>query len=293
MFSDHLFQGTHTLVTGGGTGLGRAMAERLVGLGGDVEIWGRRGGVVNEAAAAMTALGPGRATARAVDIRNAAAVGAAVDAAWTAGHPFTHLVNNAAGNFVSRTEDLSERAFRAIAETVFHGTFFVTQALGRRWIASGSGGAVLSIVVTWVWTGSPFVVPSAMSKAGIDAMTKSLAVEWGPKGIRLNCIAPGVIPTEGASSRLRPVDAAHTGPALRNPLGRVGTPAEIADLAAFLLSPNAGWISGQTIALDGGDYLANGAYFKEYLGWGDAEWADARDRIRAKNDADRATRTAG
>ncbi len=291
MFRDGLFAGTRTLVTGGGTGLGRAMAQRLVGLGGDVELWGRRGGVVAEAAAAMTAAGPGRATARAVDIRDATAVRAAIDAAWDAGQPFTHLLNNAAGNFVSRTEDLSERGFRAIAEIVFHGTFHVTQAMGRRWIASGSPGTVLSIVVTWVWTGSPFVVPSAMSKAGIHAMTKSLAVEWGPKGIRLNCIAPGVIPTEGAAARLRPIDA--PAPPSRNPMGRDGTPEDLADLAAFLLSPNAGWINGQTIALDGAEHLAQGASFKDYLGWGDADWAEARTRIQARTAADRAGRGAG
>jgi len=159
----------------------------------------------------------------------------------------------------------------------------VTSAVGKRWIAERTGGAVLSIVVTWVWTGSPFVVPSAMSKAGVDAMTKSLAVEWGRYGIRLNGIAPGVIPTQGASSRLRPGDTRHSGPAQRNPLGRVGRLSEIGDLAAFLLAPQSGWINGQTIALDGGDWLANGAYFTEYLSWGDGEWqAGARAHPRPR-----------
>jgi hypothetical protein len=124
-------------------------------------------------------------------------------------------------------------------------------------------------------------------------MTKSLAVEWGRHGIRLNCIAPGVIPTEGASARLRPGDTAHGEPAARNPLGRVGRPEEIGDLAAFLLAPGTGWINGQTVALDGGDWLANGAYFKQYLAWGDAEWAAARERIRARDAADRAQAAGG
>ncbi|MCW8087761.1 SDR family oxidoreductase [Sabulicella glaciei] len=285
MFRDDLFAGHRVLVTGGGTGLGRAMAERLLALGAEVEIWGRRDAVLKEAADAMG--GAPRVSFRAVDIRDGEAVERAVAAAWEEGRPFTRLINNAAGNFISRTEDLSRRGFRAIAEIVFHGTFHVTQEVGKRWIADGTGGAVLSIVVTWIWTGSPFVVPSAMSKAGVEAMTKSLAVEWGRHGIRLNGIAPGVIPTEGASSRLRPGDTRHSEPAQRNPLGRVGKLEEIGDLAAFLLAPDTGWINGQTVALDGGDWLANGAYFTNYLGWGDAEWQAARERIRARDAADK------
>jgi NAD(P)-dependent dehydrogenase (short-subunit alcohol dehydrogenase family) len=270
------------------------MAERLLDLSAAVEIWGRRSSVLEQAAAGMgAAYPPARVAWRSVDIRDPEAVEAAVAAAWAEGRPCTHLVNNAAGNFISRTEDLSHRAFRAIADIVFHGTFQVTQAVGRRWIADRTGGAVLSIVVTWVWTGSPFVVPSAMSKAGVDAMTKSLAVEWGRHGIRLNAIAPGVIPTAGAQSRLRPDDVANAEPAARNPLGRVGRKEELGDLAAFLLAPASGWINGQTIALDGGDWLANGAYFKQYLAWGDAEWAEARERIKARNAADKAQRNGG
>jgi NAD(P)-dependent dehydrogenase (short-subunit alcohol dehydrogenase family) len=288
MFRDDLFAEQRVLITGGGTGLGRAMAERLLALGADIEIWGRRAPVLQEAATAMG--GAPRVTFRSVDIRDADAVEAAIAAAWAEGRPFSRLINNAAGNFISRTEDLSRRGFRAIADIVFHGTFHVTQAMGRHWIQDGTSGAVLSIVVTWVWTGSPFVTPSAMSKAGVEAMTKSLAVEWGRHGIRLNCIAPGVIPTEGASSRLRPGDTQHSEPAQRNPLGRVGRPEEIGDLAAFLLAPGAGWINGQTVALDGGDWLANGAYFTDYLGWSDAEWQGARERIRARDAADKAGR---
>jgi NAD(P)-dependent dehydrogenase (short-subunit alcohol dehydrogenase family) len=286
VFREGLFKDKVVMVSGGGTGLGRAMAERLLSLGATVEIWGRRGPVLEQAAAEM---GEG-CFWRSVDIRDPEAIEAAVAASWEVGRPFTRLINNAAGNFISRTEDLSHRAFRAIADIVFHGTFQVTTAVGKRWIAEKTGGAVLSIVVTWVWTGSPFVVPSAMSKAGIDAMTKSLAVEWGRHGIRLNGIAPGVIPTEGASSRLRPGDTRHIEPAQRNPMGRVGRREEIGDLAAFLLAPQTGWINGQTIALDGGEWLANGAYFTDYLRWGDDEWRAARERIRARDASDRAQR---
>jgi NAD(P)-dependent dehydrogenase (short-subunit alcohol dehydrogenase family) len=281
MFKEGLFEGQRILVTGGGTGLGRAMAERLLALGAEVYIIGRRASVLEATAAEMAAKSAGRIGWKVVDIRDPEAVDLAVQAIWDEFGPLTALVNNAAGNFISRTEDLSHRAFNAIADTVFRGTFYVTQAVGRRWIAARMPGTILSVVVTWVWTGSPFVVPSAMSKSGIEAMTKSLAVEWGRYGIRLNAIAPGVIPTEGASGRLRPGDTENTEPAMRNPLGRVGRPDEIGDLAAFLLAPSTAWINGHTVALDGGDWLANGAYFKNYLAWGDAEWKEARQKITA------------
>lgn len=289
MLRDNLFRGSHVLVTGGGTGLGRMMAERLLSLGASVEIWGRRGAVVEKTAAEMNAAHPGRAFWRTVDIKDPAAVDEAVEAMWAAGRPATHLINNAAGNFISRTQDLSSRAFHSIADIVFHGTFQTTQAIGKRWIAAKRGGAVVSIIVTWVRTGAPFVVPSAMSKAGIDAMTKSLAIEWGHYGIRLNAIAPGTIPTEGMLARLRPGEAdPMADQAKRNPMGRVGTADDIGNLAAFLLSPI--WINGETIALDGGQWLTGGSGFQDYLTWGDAEWAAARERIRARNDADKAQR---
>ena len=291
MFAPDLMAGSRVLITGGGTGLGRMMAETLLGHGAAVEIWGRRGAVLEEACAAMNATHPGQATHSIVDIKDFDAVEAAIGRSFEAGRPITHLINNAAGNFVSRTEDLSPRAFRAISDIVFHGSFGVTQALGRQWIAQGIPGAVVSIVVTWVWTGAPFVLPSAMSKAGLDAMTKSLAVEWGRYGIRLNCIAPGLIPTEGMLARLRPGenDPAEKAAAL-NPLGRVGMPEDIGNLATFLLSPGAGWISGQTIALDGGNWLSQGGGFRDQLAWDDAQWQAARARIRATTAAEKAGR---
>lgn len=285
-------EGQRVLITGGGTGLGRMMAGHLLGLGAAVEIWGRRAPVLEEAAAAMAAAHPDRVRWQVVDIKDADAVEAAVAASVAAGAAPTRLINNAAGNFLSRTEDLSPRGFRAVAEIVLHGTFHVTQAVGKHWIATGTPGAVVSILVTWIWTGAPFVVPSAMSKAGVEAMTKSLAIEWGRHGIRLNGIAPGLIPTEGMLARIRPGDA---DPAAkwnaRNPLGRTGTAEDIGALAAFLLSDQASWITGQTIALDGGQWLANGAgTYTDYLAWGDAEWEEARARIKARNAEDRAQR---
>ena len=292
MFAADLFAGSRVLITGGGTGLGRMMAEYLLAHGAAVEIWGRRAPVLAETAGALNAAYPGMARFQAVDIKDYDAVDAAIQASFDAGHGPTHLINNAAGNFISRTEDLSPRGFRAVSDIVFNGTFHVTQALGKRWIAAGTPGAVVSIVVTWVWTGAPFVVPSAMSKAGVDAMTKSLALEWGRYGIRLNGIAPGLIPTEGMLSRIRPGAEDPVGKAAKaNPLRRAGTPKDIGTLAAFLLSDGAGWISGQTVALDGGSWLANGAgNTNEYTAWGDAEWAETRARIKAGNAKDKVLR---
>src|SRR3989475_12650309 len=200
MFTDGLFRGKRILVTGGGTGLGKGMAERFLELGAELIICGRRKSVCEETAAELMGKHGGKVEAYGIDIRDAAAVDAMVEDIFARG-PLTDLVNNAAGNFISRTEDLSPRGFDAIANIVMHGTVYVTHAAGRRWIAGGHTGSVISIVVTWVWTGSPFVVPSAMSKAGVHVMTQSLAVEWGRYGVRLNAIAPGTFPTEGAGSR--------------------------------------------------------------------------------------------
>ncbi|SPU53764.1 SDR family oxidoreductase [Bordetella trematum] len=280
MFETDLYRGQRVLVTGGGTGLGFAMAGKLASLGAEVHLWGRREAVLHEAAAVLRETYGAQVFTHALDIRDAAAVARQVDHIWQQHGPLTALINNAAGNFVSRTEDLSINGFHAISDIVFRGTFYVTQAVGRQWIAQGLPGAVLSIVVTWVDTGAPFVVPSAMSKAGLDAMTKSLAVEWGPKGIRLNAIAPGVIPTEGASQRLRPSIEGNQDSArqreLDNPMRRLGTGEDIGNLAAFMLAPGNTWLNGQTITLDGGDALANGAYFTDYQAWTDDDWAQAK-----------------
>src|SRR5688572_15634561 len=200
MFKDGLFAGKRILVTGGGTGLGKEIASKYVALGAEVWIAGRRGGVLDATAKELG----GTLRTHVVDIRDAQAVDAMVQRIWDEAGPLSGLVNNAAGNFISPTKDLSPNGFNAIANIVFHGTFYVTQAVGRRWIAGGHKGSVISILVTWVHTGSPYVVPSAMSKAGLHVMTKSLAVEWGKYGIRLNGIAPGPFPTEGAEKRLRP-----------------------------------------------------------------------------------------
>lgn len=293
MFRDGLMKDERILVTGGGTGLGKEMAEGFLKLGAEVHICGRRGGVCEETAAELMEKHGGKVVAHACDIRVAEAITDMNDEIWAKHGPLTGLVNNAAGNFISRTEDLSIRGFDAIANIVFRGTFYMTHDIGTRWIKAGSRGNVISILTTWIWNGGPFVVPSAMSKAAVNTMTQSLAVEWGRYGLRFNAIAPGPFPTEGMSKRLAPdADGARrmdSGTA--NPMGRVGEMHELVNLAVLLMGPGAEYINGQTIAIDGAMYNASGGNFSQLTAWGDKEWQAAKDAITATNDADKAKRT--
>src|SRR3990170_1764327 len=293
MFQEGLLKGKRILITGGGTGLGRETAARYLALGAELWICGRRGPVLETTAKELTEKHGGTVRTHAVDIRDAQAVDAMVQRIWDEAGPLTGLVNNAAGNFISPTKDLSPNGFNAIANIVFHGTFYVTHAVGRRWIAGGHNGSVLSILVTWVHTGSPYVVPSAMSKAGVHVMTKSLAVEWGRHGIRLNAIAPGPFPTEGATKRLRPGGGFEESVAL-NPMHRVGRMEELQNLATFLMADGCEWLTGETIAIDGAGYLGTGAaaYYLELDKLSDADWQKMRTMIKAQNEKDRAGRTA-
>ena len=285
MFQKDLLKGKRILVTGGGSGLGREIAAKYLELGAVLHICGRRQAVLDETAAELMAQHGGSVTTHALDIRNADAVGAMIDAIWRDHGPLDGLVNNAAGNFVSRTQDVSPRGFDAVAGIVLHGTYYVTHHVGKRWIADKHPGSVISIVVTWVRTGAPFVVPSAMSKAGVDVMTKSLAIEWGPYGIRLNAIAPGIFPTDGANSRLSP-KAAWKDDSVRNPMHRVGRMSELQNLAVFLMADGVEWLSGETIAIDGAGHRQNGASFTDLADLSDAQWQEMRDAIRAKDAQD-------
>jgi NAD(P)-dependent dehydrogenase (short-subunit alcohol dehydrogenase family) len=291
MFKPGLMQGQRILVTGGGTGLGKVMAEAFLMLGAEVYICGRRGGVLEETAAELTRAHGGKVGPIACDIRAPEAIGEMLDLIWADGGALTGLVNNAAGNFISRTEDLSPRGFNAISDIVFRGSFYTTLDCGKRWIAEGKPGSVISILTTWVWTGGPFTVPSAMSKAGLNIMTQSLAVEWGPKNIRFNAIAPGPFPTEGAWARLNPGDARDSSSAPGNPMGRVGRMPELANLAVFLLAPGSEYVNGQTIAIDGAAHQAGGGAFSGLRNWTDEQWEAARAAIRGANEQDRAKRT--
>ncbi len=289
MFEASLLKGKRILITGGGTGLGREMADKYLELGADLYLCGRRKGVLDDAAAALMDKHGGSVKTLACDIRNASAVDEMVDTIWQDG-PLTGLVNNAAGNFVSRTEDLSPRGFDAIAGIVYHGTFYVTHAVGKRWIAAQAPGSVISITTTYTRTGSPYVVPSAMAKAAVELMTKSLAVEWGRHAIRLNTIAPGPFPTEGAWSRLSPGISVEAR-AAKIPMGRVGKMSELQNLAVFLMADGCDYLTGEMIAIDGGAHLANGATFSHLSELADEEWAKMREMIKATNAKDKAQRT--
>lgn len=292
MFKTDLFKGKRFLVTGGGTGLGRMMMEKFVELGADCVICGRRGGVLEETAKQVMEKYPGRRVDfHTVDIRVATAVEEMIEQIWATG-PLDGLVNNAAGNFISQTKDLSPRGFDAIANIVLHGTFYMTNACGKRWIAEKRKASVLSILTTWVWTGSPFVVPSAMSKAGVAVMTQSLAVEWARHGIRLNAIAPGPFPTEGAWARLNPLQEGNdTRYNTRNPMGRVGRPSELANMAAFLMSEEVEYINGEVIAIDGAMGIMGNGTFSNMMSYSEEDWVRVREQIQSTNATDKAKRS--
>ena len=292
MFRDGLLNGKRILVTGGGTGLGKEMAEDYLRLGAEVYICGRRKNVLDDTAKALMDRHGGSVKTHSVDIRGAQAVDDMVGEIWADGGPLTGLVNNAAGNFISPTKDLSPRGFDAIANIVFHGSFYVTHAVGTRWIADKVKGSVISILTTWIWNGGPFTVPSAMSKAGINIMTKSLAAEWGPYGIRLTAIAPGPFPTEGAWARLSPGQSTD-GEGSREgiPMGRVGEMDELKNLATFLMGDGCEYLTGQTIAIDGAGYSAGGGNFSRLSKLSDDDWAKMREMIRSANDKDKAQRS--
>lgn len=277
MFLPDLLKGKRIVITGGGTGLGRGMAERFLGLGANVVICGRREEVLKETAAELARAAPGRITPFPLDIRDPDAVEAAVAALWADG-PLDALVNNAAGNILSRTEDLSHRAMDAVMAIVLHGAAYMTLACGKHWIKAGRPGNVLSIVTTYAWTGSAYVVPSAMAKAGVLAMTRSLAVEWGPKNIRLNAIAPGPFPTEGAWSRLVPRADLEEAWRKRIPLGRFGRHEELTDLAAYLLCDRSGYITGEVVTIDGGEWLKGAGQFNFAEVLTDEDWTAFREK---------------
>jgi NAD(P)-dependent dehydrogenase (short-subunit alcohol dehydrogenase family) len=291
MFKDGLLNGKRILVTGGGTGLGEVMAEAYAKLGASVYICGRRAAVLDETAKRVSDATHSKVKGIACDIRVAEAVDDMITQIWSDGGALTGLVNNAAGNFISRTKDLSPRGFNAIADIVFRGSFYVTLACGKRWIDGGNHASVISILTTWIWNGGPFTVPSAMSKAGLNIMTKSLASEWGPHGIRLNAIAPGPFPTKGAWERLSPQSANRGESGSINPMGRVGEMDELANLAVFLMSDGCDYLTGQTIAIDGGMHLASGGNFAALSQLGDEDWDRIRNEVRSANDKDKAQRS--
>jgi NAD(P)-dependent dehydrogenase (short-subunit alcohol dehydrogenase family) len=273
MFQTDLFKGRTILITGGGTGLGRSMALRFAEVGANLFLVGRREEPLIETCEAIRAKG-GRATFAGADVRDFAAVEKVIDLAEKEFGSVDTLVNNAAGNFIARTEKLSPNAFNAVVGIVLQGTFHFTLALGRKWIAAKQPGNVLNIVTTYAATnaGSGFVVPSACAKAGVLALTRSLAVEWARHHIRLNAIAPGPFPTEGAWSRLMPNEQIQQQAKERHPMKRFGRHEELANLAVYLLSSQADYVNGECVVIDGGLWLRGAGEFNDFLDMPDAAW---------------------
>jgi NAD(P)-dependent dehydrogenase (short-subunit alcohol dehydrogenase family) len=260
MFQSELLRDKRILITGGGTGLGKGMARRFLELGAAVYICGRRQQILKETVAELDCAAPGKIRSAVCDVRDVPRVEEMI-ATISKDDALDVVVNNAAGNFLARTEELSPGAFEAVIGIVLMGTINVTMACGRRWLQTKHRGTVLNIATTYAATGSAYVVPSAIAKAGVVALTRSLAVEWGNRGIRMNAIAPGPIPTEGAFSRLLPRPELEQAARNRIPAGRFGTIEELANLAAFLVSDGSQYINGEVVTMDGGEWLQGAGEF--------------------------------
>jgi NAD(P)-dependent dehydrogenase (short-subunit alcohol dehydrogenase family) len=279
MFRTDLLKTKRILVTGGGTGLGKSIAKRYLELGAEVVICGRRAEVLEASARELAGATGGRVDTVPCDIRDSAQVEAMMERIWQRA-PLDVLVNNAAANFIARTDQLSPRAIDAVLNIVLHGASYCTVACGRRWIEAGRAGTVLSVATTPAFTGMAYTAASAAAKAGIVAMTRSLAVEWGPKGIRLNAVAPGLFPTEGAWERLYPAGS-QVEPQERNvPLRRVGEHIELANLFAYLAADESGYITGDLIVMDGGRWMqgVGGPSMRAMQDWTEEQWNAIRKR---------------
>ena len=262
MLKESTLKGHTIVVTGGGTGLGKSMGRYFLQLGANLVITSRRLEVLEKTAVELDDAGPGEILPLACDVRNYEQIEEVITKSIARFGSIQGLVNNAAGNFISPTERLSNRAFDAVIDIVLKGTTNWTLAMGKSWIGTNTGGTILNIVTTYAWTGSGYVVPSACAKAGVLALTRSLAVEWAKYGIRSNAIAPGPFPTEGAWTRLLPGDLAKKfDPAKRIPLKRVGEHQELANLAAYLMSPFSAYVNGEVVTIDGGEWLKGAGEF--------------------------------
>jgi NAD(P)-dependent dehydrogenase (short-subunit alcohol dehydrogenase family) len=276
------FAGKTIIITGGGTGLGRSIGKYLLELGANLVITSRKKDVLDQSAEALMKETGGKVLAIACDVRKYEEIENVIRLTEEKFGPIHAVLNNAAGNFISPTERLSHRAFDIVVDIVLKGTYYVTLAAGKNWIAKKQPGVFLNIVTTYAWTGSGYVVPSACGKAGVLALTRSLAVEWAKYKIRSNAIAPGPFPTEGAWSRLLPGDLVKKfDPAARVPLGRVGEHQELANLAAYLLSDFSAYVNGEVVTIDGGEWLRNGGEFSHLESIPEAMW-DAMEKSRSK-----------
>ncbi len=282
MLKPNALKGKTIIVTGGGTGLGRAMGKYFLELGANLVITSRKKDVLDKTASELQAETGGKVLTVACDVRKYEEVDNVIKSAEKEFGQIHAVLNNAAGNFISPTERLSHRAFDIVVDIVLKGTYYTTLAAGKNWIAKKQPGTFLNIVTTYAWTGSGYVVPSACGKAGVLALTRSLAQEWAKYKIRSNAIAPGPFPTEGAWSRLLPGDLVKKfDPAERVPLKRVGEHQELANLAAYLVSDYSAYVNGEVITIDGGEWLRSGGEFSNFEDIPDALW-DKLEKSRAK-----------
>jgi len=275
-------KGKTIIVTGGGTGLGKSMGKYMLELGANLVITSRKKEVLDKAAAELELQTGGKVLPIVCDVRKYEEILNVITETETRFGEIHGVLNNAAGNFISPTERLSHRAFDIVVDIVLKGTYYMTLAIGKHWIAKKQPGTFLNIVTTYAWTGSGYVVPSACSKAGVLALTRSLAVEWAKYKIRSNAIAPGPFPTEGAWSRLLPGELVNKfNPSERIPLKRVGEHQELANLAAYLMSDYSAYINGEVITIDGGEWLRNGGEFSHLEAIPNSMW-DALEKTRGK-----------
>jgi NAD(P)-dependent dehydrogenase (short-subunit alcohol dehydrogenase family) len=270
------------IVTGGGTGLGRSMGKYFLELGANLVITSRKKDVLDKAADELMKETGGKVLAVTCDVRKYGEIENVIKTTEATFGQIHGVLNNAAGNFISPTERLSHRAFDIVVDIVLKGTYYTTLAAGKNWIAKKQPGVFLNIVTTYAWTGSGYVVPSACGKAGVLALTRSLAVEWAKYKIRSNAIAPGPFPTEGAWSRLLTGDLVQKfDPAQRVPLKRVGEHQELANLAGYLMSDYSAYVNGEVITIDGGEWLRNGGEFSHLEMVPDPMW-DMMEKMRGK-----------
>lgn len=295
-FRADVLAGKRILITGGGTGLGKELARHFVAHGASVHICGRRQAVLEQTTAELqeAAQHGGSVEWHICDVREAEQIEAMVERIWSGG-PLTGLVNNAAANFISPSVDISPRGFAAVRSTVMDGALFSTLACGRRWIAQGLPGSVVSMLVTWVWTGSAYVLPSTMAKTAVHAMTMSLAVEWGKHNIRVNAVAPGPFPTESAWEKLAPIPKANVGAASADevPMGRFGRMPELCNLLTFLQADGCEYLTGQNIAIDGGHHLAAPSTFAALGKLTAEDWAEAKALVRGRAEKEKDQRSTG
>jgi NAD(P)-dependent dehydrogenase (short-subunit alcohol dehydrogenase family) len=280
MLQPNALKDKRIVVTGGGTGLGKSMTECFLQLGASVLICSRKEDVLKNAVDELKSKTNGNVDYAVCDVRDYSQVEAMLQKANSRLGDVNVLVNNAAGNFVMPTERLSHKAFDVVTDIVLKGTYNCSLAFGKHWIANGHQGTVLNIVTTYAFTGSAYVVPSAIAKAGVMTLTRSLAVEWGPKGIRTNAVAPGPFPTEGAWSRLFPEQLRSAmDPAKRNPLKRVGEHEELTNLASYLISDYSGYVNGEVVVIDGGEWLKGAGQFNDFDQVPEEFW-DAWEKMR-------------